>query len=428
MSLQLGRSARSAHVSLLLLMSVAGCTGSPAEGPLLAARGDGETAAGGAAEHSVDQWVRMGQRSLASGDPSTAIGLLEQALARDSGNRQAALLLGYAHLAVGASQDAGNAFGRVLRQSPGDRDAGVGYAKAMIAIGRSEAALEHLQPLARQRPDDVEVLNLAGVAYDLQGEHVRAVESYRRALAVSPDAADVKSNLGLSFALAGRHDEAVATLRPLAEGYVSSARNRQNLALAHGLAGELAEAERWSRMDLGQADVENNLRYFQAARGMAPGAVRSAALQPDFSRPIIAPALERPRLAEPRPVAPPAAAPTAGAAPTAAPPTGQPATPSPPTPLTPRAGFSTGDAAVTGIGVDVATVGGWFVDLGSLSPAGWRAVRDAHPAETAALFRLAPGDDATAAFIVGPFDVGDQAAALCASLAASVDSCTPVRL
>lgn len=415
MSFQHGRRPVLARLSLLLLMGVAGCTGSPGQGPLPAKPGDAGTAADGAIERGVEQLVRMGQRSLAAGDPSTAIGLLQQALARDADNREAALLLGYAHLAIDAPQDAGNAFGKILRRHPDDRDASIGYAKAMIAIGRSEAALEHLQPLARRSPDDTEALNLTGVAHDLQGEHQRAIEVYRRALAVSPDDAsaanDVKSNLGLSFALAGRHDEAVSTLRPLAEGYVSSARHRQNLALAYGLSGDLAAAERWSRMDLSQADVENNLRYFQAARGMAPGAVRTAALQPSFTQPPIVPA-PPPRLAEPRPEAEPAPAPTERL----------------PAAVRPRAGFSTGDAAVTGIGVDVATVGGWFVDFGPMPEARWRSVRDAHPAETSALFRLAPGDDVGAAFIVGPFDTGDQAAALCASLAASVESCSPLRL
>ena len=419
-----GRSPLLARLSLLLLMGVAGCTAGPGEGPLLAEPGDAGTAADGSAERGVEQWVRMGQRSLAGGDASTAIGLLEQALAREPNNREAALLLGYAHLAVGAHQDAGSAFGRILRRNPDDREAGVGYAKAMIAIGRSEAALEHLQPIVRRRADDVEALNLMGVAYDLQGEHLRAIEAYRRALAVRGDAPDVTSNLGLSFAFAGRHDEAVATLRPLAEGYVSSARNRQNLALAYGLAGQLAEAERWSRMDLSQADVENNLRYFQLVRGMASGAIRTAALQPSFTRPMAVPAPEPPRLADPRAVAAPAAAAAPAPAATAAPPPASRL----PTPLTPRAGFSAGDAAVGGIGVDVATVGGWFVDLGPMPEARWRVVRDAHPAETAALFRLAPGDDAEAPFIVGPLDTGDQAAALCSSLAASVDSCTPLRL
>lgn len=419
MSLSHGRSPLLQRLSLFLLMGIAGCTVSPVEGPLLSRPGevvDGQT------ERGVDQLVRMGQRSLASGDAATAIGLLEQALARDRNNHEAALLLGYAQLAVGAPQDAAGAFGRILQRSADDRDAGIGYAKAMIAIGRSEAALDHLRPIVRRRADDVEALNLMGVAYDLQGEHPRAVEAYRRALAVNPEAADVNSNLGLSFALAGRHDEAISTLRPLAEGYVSSPRNRQNLALAYGIAGRSAEAERWSRMDLSQADVENNLRYFQLVRGMAPGAVRSAALQPSFTQPAAAPAPEPPRLAEPRPApAPPAAAPTRPI-PSETPATGA------PTQLTPRAGFSSGDAAIGGIGVEVATVGGWFVDLGPLSEAEWRGVRDAHPAETAALFRLAPGTAAEAPFVVGPFDTGDEAAALCRSLSGTVASCTPVRL
>jgi len=405
---------------------------SPA-GPQLADPGQIGPAGADDPERGVGRLVRMARQSLASGDPTTAIGLLEQALARDRSSREAALLLGYAHLAVGAPQDAGSAFGRILRRDPDDREAGIGYAKAMIAIGRSEAALDHLQPIVRQRADDVEALNLLGVAYDLQGEHARAVEAYRRALAADPEAADAKSNLGLSFALAGRHDEAIATLRPLAEGYVSSPRSRQNLALAYGLAGRFAEAENWSRMDLSEAGVENNLRYFQLIRGMAPGAVRSAALQPSLTQPAAAAAPQPPRLAEEPPVAqatptrPAASADASADASTAAtstemPPAGQ------PTRLTPRAGFSTGDAAIGGIGVEVPNVGGWFVDLAPMPDARWRAVRDAHPAETGTLFRLAPGDDGEASFVVGPFDTGDQAAAFCRTVAASVESCTPLRL
>ena len=409
-------------------MGIAGCTVSPVEGPLLARPGAvGESEA----ERGVDQLVRMGQRSLASGDPTTAIGLLEQALARDRNNHEAALLLGYAHLAVGAPQDAGSAFGRILQRSPDDREAAVGYAKAMIAIGRSEAALDHLQPIVRRRADDVEAFNLMGVAYDLQGDHLNAIEAYRRALAANPEATDAKSNLGLSFALAGRHDEAIATLRPLAEGYVSSPRSRQNLALAYGLAGRFAEAERWSRMDLSQADVENNLRYFQLVRGMAPGAVRSAALQPSFTQPAAAPAAEPPRLVDPAsshakaPARPPAPAPAPAPTSTPAP---QPPATGEPMRLTPRAGFSTGDDAVGGIGLEIATVGGWFVDLAPMTDANWRAVRNAHPTETSTLFRLAPGTDGETSFVVGPFDTGDEATALCRSLSTTVTSCAPVRL
>ena len=411
MSVQRGRSPLLKRLSLLLSMGVAGCAVSPGEGPRLPATGAVGTAAEARVERGADQLVRMGQRSLASGDPATATSLLEQALARDSGNREAALLLGYAHLAQGAHQDAGSAFGRILQRHPSDRDAGIGYAKAMIAIGRSEAALEHLQPLARGA-DDVEALNLIGVAFDLQGEHQRAIEAYRRALAADPEAADVTSNLGLSFALAGRPDEAVATLRPLAEGYLSSARHRQNLALAYGLAGQFAEAERWSRMDLSQADVENNLRYFQLVRGMAPGAVRSAALQPSFTRPPAAPAPEPPRLVDKPPVSEPAPPPTERL----------------PGAVRPRAGFAAGDAGIGGIGVEVTSVGGWFVDLGPMPETSWRAVRAAHPVATGGLFRLAPGDDAETSFVIGPFDTGDDANGFCRMVSADVESCIPLRL
>jgi Flp pilus assembly protein TadD len=445
MPAQYGRSPLLGRLSLLLLMGVAGCSVTPVEGPRLAAT----SATGGAegpSEREVEQLVRMGQRSLASGDASTAIGLLEQALARDGGNREAALLLGYAHLATGAPQDAGTAFGRILRRNANDREASIGYAKAMLAIGRSEAALAHVQPLSRGNPSDVEALNLEGVALDMQGEHGRAAEIYRRALAVDPKSSNIESNLGLSLALAGRHDEALAVLRPLAEGYVSSPRNRQNMALAYGLAGSFAEAERWSRMDLAEADVENNLRYMRLMRGLAPGAVRSAALQPDFVQPVVVDAPVVARMGAP-PVASVALAPSpppALVAPELAPPAqplvlGSPqalvATPPPPSPserlpaaIRPRAGFAAGDAAVAGLGVEVPSVGSWFVDLGPLAEADWRGVRDTHRAATAGLYRLAPGSDGAAPFVVGPFETADDADQLCRTLAEAVTSCTAIRL
>jgi Flp pilus assembly protein TadD len=452
MPVEYGRNQLLRRLSLLLLMGVAGCTTTPVEGPRLAATGATSEAV---AQGGVEQLVRMGQSSLASGDARTAIGLLEQAIARDPDSRDAALLLGYAQLAVGSPQDAGTAFGRVLRRNPADREASIGYAKAMLAIGRSEAALQHVQPLTRAAAGDVEALNLEGVALDLQGEHARAAEVYRLALAVRPDASDVQSNLGLSLALAGRHDEAIAVLRPLAEGYVSSPRSRQNLALAYGLAGQIAEAERWSRMDLSNADVENNLRYLQLMRGLMPGAVRSAGLQPDFARPALVETAPSPRLGAPPAVAvePPPPAPPLSSTPAVAPPTPAVAPPQPltvaparsvpaadvrpassapserlPAAVRPRPAFVSGAAAVAGVGVEVPEVGGWFVDLGQLPEADWRRLRDGHRAATAGLYRLAPGKDGEAPFIVGPFDTADEADAFCRRIADGVASCAAVRL
>jgi Flp pilus assembly protein TadD len=394
----------------LLLVGVAGCSASPGQAPILAGKTSDSPVVAMVEGRGVEQLVRMSQRSLASGDATTAIGLAQEALSRDGSNVEAALVLGYAQLAVGAPQDAGFAFGRVLRRDPGHRDASIGYAKAMIAVGRTDAALDHLEPLVRGNAGDAQALNLLGVAHDLEGDHGRAIESYRRALAVTPDAPDVSSNLGLSLALHDQYREAIAVLRPLAEGYVSSPRARQNLALAYGLAGSLDEAERWSRMDLGESDVQNNLDYFRMIAGLAPGAVRSAALQPEFSEPPV-------RSAPP---------PRLGAAPAEAVP------PSPverlPEAIRPRAGFASDTPVVAEVGVEVASLGHWFVDLGPLSETQWRELRDRNPAETAGLRRLASGSGSGAPALVGPFDTGEAADGLCRSLGDDVAACTPVRL
>lgn len=450
-------------MSVMLLLGIAGCA-SHTELPLLPAGSDGERAADGAPLTDAGRLVRMGQRSLAAGDPTTAVGFLEQALAIDRTNREAAVLLGNANLGLGRPQDAAAAFGLVLQDGSTDREAAIGYAKAMIGIGRSETAEAHLEPLVRQRPDDVEASNLLGVALDLQGEHDLAVGVYRDSLALSPGEPALLNNLGLSLALAGRHDEAIAVLRPLAEGYTSSARARQNLALAYGLRGDLAAADRWSRMDLADADVTNNLRYFRTIAGLEPGAVRSAALQPDFKEPVVREAPGEPRLAAPRPAtpvkpatpAPATAAPAASAppqpAPAAAPPTplvtepapaepGPAAEPSPAPPVavpgdapaTPGPGFGMVEPSVGLVGVEATALGRWFVDLGSFDTAAatgayWRTLRRTHAAATEGLTRLAGGSTGTVPLIVGPFATAAEAETLCNRLTGAVVYCHPVQL
>lgn len=433
-------------MSLMLLLGIAGCA-SHTELPLLPTDGDDGMTADGAPLTDAGRLVRMGQRSLAAGDPTTAVGFLEQALAVDRNNREAAVLLGNANLGLGRPQDAAAAFGLVLQDGSTDREAAIGYAKAMIGIGRSETAEAHLEPLVRQRPDDVEASNLLGVALDLQGEHDLAVGVYRDSLALSPGEPALLNNLGLSLALAGRHDEAVAVLRPLAEGYTSSARARQNLALAYGLRGDMASADRWSRMDLAEADVTNNLRYFRTIAGLEPGAVRSAALQPDFKEPVVREAPGEPRLAAPVKPATPApakAAPAASPAPAATPPTPlvtEPAAASaaPPAavpgdePPPPAPGFGTVEPPVGLVGVEATALGRWFVDLGSFDTAAatsayWRTLRRTHAAATADLTRLAGGPTETVPLIVGPFATAAEAEALCTRLSGAVVYCHPVQL
>ena len=437
------RSRLAKSMSVMLLFGVAGCAGHT-ELPLLPDGGGGATASDGAPLTDSGRLVRMGQRSLAAGDPTTAVGFLEQALAVDRGNHEAAVLLGNANLGLGRPQDAASAFGLVLQDDRTHRNATIGYAKAMIAIGRSETALAHLEPLVGQEPGDVEAANLAGVALDLQGAHDRAIALYRESLRLNPKAPALTNNLGLSLALAGRHEEAIAVLRPLAEGYTSSPRARQNLALAYGLRGEMTEAERWSRMDLAASEVTNNLRYFRTIAGLEPGAVRSAALQPDFKEAVVQEAPGKPRLAAPRPPAPAAAAapeaprPAVSARPDDTPPdASRPAPPPTPpaasAPPTPGPGFDTVEPSVGAVGDQPVALGRWFVDLGSFdSPAAtaayWQKLRRTHEAATAGLSRLAGGTSQPVPLIVGPFASAADAEALCAAVAGAVVYCNPIRL
>jgi hypothetical protein len=92
------------------------------------------------------------------------------------------------------------------------------------------------------------------------------------------------------------------------------------------------------------------------------------------------------------------------------------------------AGFAAGGAAVAGVGVEVASLGSWFVDLAPLTEADWRRLRDRHRSAMAELYRLAPSDDADAPFIVGPFETALEADALCSSLGDDVTRCKTLRL
>jgi hypothetical protein len=181
-------------------------------------------------------------------------------------------------------------------------------------------------------------------------------------------------------------------------------------------------------------------------RGLAPGAVRSAALQPDFVQPVVVAAPVAARLGSPpaSPVVPPPPAPAARSAPEAVAPaqplvvgspqalvaSTPPVSPSErlPAAIRPRPGFATGDAATAGVGVEVPSMGSWFVDLGPLAEEYWRGLRETHRAATAGLYRLASGGDGAAPFVVGPFDTAEDADTLCHTLAEAVTSCTAIRL
>lgn len=377
------------------LLAFAGCTTAP-HGPLLA---DGSAGAapglGGGRSASL---TRMADTAFRSGETTTAASLYEEALLLDGGNVPAALGLGHALLAQGRAQEASRAFERAIKASDGSAEAHLGYARAMIALRRPEVAAEHLRGILEREPDHAQALNALGVAYDLQGQHRLAIETYRKGLAGNPTSIPLRNNLGLSLALAGQVDEAIDRLRPLGEGPEATRRTRQNLALAYGLRGDLAAAERLGRIDLGEAELRDNLAYIAAVRGMQDPVRRATTLAP-----ISTPSL---------------------------PPRQQPATwrsaperPAPPRPLGPAAAEP----------APAASSGGFVLDLGRFADAAtarkrWEHLQQRHPQALHGLAKLAAAGSGADPLLVGPIASEAEAVRLCAKLETDVPACSVVRL
>lgn len=265
------------HLAFLaLILGLAGCAGVPAEPAV--PRASKEAGAPETGRSRAEGFIRMAQNAIQSGDVSTAAGLYEQALLANGSSLTATLGLGHALLMLGRYREASEAFERALKAPLVSPDAHYGYARAMLALRRPDVAVEHLRKARSARPDDPVILNALGVAYDLLGQHDRAASTYRLGLALDPTSVSLRNNLGLSLALQNDFDDALATLGPLAEGPGGGRRTRQNLALVYGLKGDLAAAERLSRMDLGEAEVRNNIAFFTAARGLPSSSDRAAAL------------------------------------------------------------------------------------------------------------------------------------------------------
>ena len=222
--------------------------------------------------------LRLASSTRASGDPSAAVNIYQQAISLEPDRVDAYVLMGDTLVELKSFDDAAKTYDQALKREPNNVAAHRGYARTMLGLHRPEAAIVHYQAVLQQDPNDVQAHNGLGVAYDLAGQFEPAEAAYRAGLALAPDSMLLRNNLGLSLSLAGRHKEAIELLRTLADEPGAQARNRQNLALAYGLSGDLVAAERVSRLDLDEEAVQNNLAYFAALAAVDDQRKRGAAL------------------------------------------------------------------------------------------------------------------------------------------------------
>ncbi len=151
-----------------------------------------------------------------------------------------------------------------------------GYGILMLEKGQPEAAIGALGPAVDEDAADPRVFNVLGIAYDALGDHAEAQRQYSAGLALAPENRSLRSNMALSLALQERYDDAIAQLKSADERDPSVG---HNLAFVYGLAGRIEEAARISRQFLSDADVANNLAYYQAIRALAPAQRRTEILE-----------------------------------------------------------------------------------------------------------------------------------------------------
>ena len=275
-----GNSAPVFLFSLLTVVVLAGCAGSPVHLDPLSV--DGRD--GGGPTPSYPMLMRIGAAAQAGGDLPNAVGVYRRAAEMAPQEPAPLIAAGDVLLQMGAINEAIVSYNAALVR-PGDPQAAqIGLAKAFLKTGKPQLALTPLSKALEESPDDPKLLLLLGVTRDLAGQHREAQTYYRDGLVRAPGDPALTVDLALSLALSGDYPNAIAVLQPLAMAPTSSPQERQTLALIYGLKGNIPEAGRLNRIDLDEAAVEHNMAYYQSLRELSPEARTQAILSAGTAR------------------------------------------------------------------------------------------------------------------------------------------------
>jgi Flp pilus assembly protein TadD len=269
-----GISAPALLFSLLTVVGLAGCAGSPVNLDPLSVNGRD----GGGPVPTYPMLMRIGAAAQSGGDLPNAVSVFRRAAEMAPQEPAPLIAAGDVLLQMGAINEAIVSYNAALVR-PGDtQGAQIGLAKAFLKTGKPQLALTPLSKALEESPDDPKVLMLLGVTRDLAGQHGEAQAYYRDGLVRAPGDPALTVDLALSLALSGDYANAITVLQPLAMVPTSSSQERQTLALIYGLKGNIPEAARLNRIDLDDAAVEQNLAYYQSLRGLSPEARNQAIL------------------------------------------------------------------------------------------------------------------------------------------------------
>ena len=198
-------------------------------------------------------------------------------MGQDGRNGAALQRLGQASMASGDPARAEQAYRAALAAGGDSATSKYGLAVSLLMQRRTGEALPLLAALAGKQPD-ARVLRTYGVALDMAGRQAEAQAAYRRGLDLAPADPNLHGNLALSLAASGQIEAALAEMRAARLSPLPDARQEVNGILLLAIAGQDDEARRQGGALLGPARTEVVLRQAAQVRAAPDAASRAAAL------------------------------------------------------------------------------------------------------------------------------------------------------
>jgi tetratricopeptide (TPR) repeat protein len=145
---------------------------------------------------SPEPWAALGDMARADGHWDEALRCYQEALDRRPGAADLQVQAGYAHLHLGAHQEAEALFQAALAADAGEYSAYLGLSECYRHLARPDEQLAMVHKAMVLAPEDPDVWNAQGVALEVAGRAKEATEAYERALALFPMHRKAANNLG----------------------------------------------------------------------------------------------------------------------------------------------------------------------------------------------------------------------------------------
>lgn len=184
----------------------------------------------------------LARLALQRGDREGALHHARRSVALGQGSAARHVLLGYAELAAGASEEAARAFERAAALDPTLPDAQVGLMWRVLTGGtEADAARAAERALAAAPRDPALALQVADT-WERLGRYDRAREAYRRVLELAPDHGLAHLGLAANAIRLGAFDEAEPHLERAGPA-ATTLPARMRIAIAYAVAGASDRAE-----------------------------------------------------------------------------------------------------------------------------------------------------------------------------------------